>query len=57
MCSSIEDYDYEDKLELFTIQMKGMVLEIMLDTLQDIRRNYAQTVTGNQLHDPDEPAF
>ena len=57
MCSSTEEYEYEDKLELLTGQMKELILEIMLEAVQEIRHKHNEVAELNRPHGPDEPEF
>jgi len=56
MCSQ-EELEYDEKLEQVTDLMKEFVLDIMIESLQNIKRSHEHFVELRRSREPDCPPF
>ena len=56
MCSQ-EELEYDEKLEQVTDLMKELVLDIMIESLQNIKRSHGHFVELRRSREPDCPPF
>ncbi len=56
MCSP-EELEYDDKLERITEQMEELMLDIMIEALQSIKRKHNHIAELRRTSELDDPRF